>query len=627
MRARSVLAEHPSPVQGGAGGIEWADHIETVARTLLGEPNRQLSSKDELRFGSNGSLRVSIAGDHRGTWRDHEADASGGVLDLIVHKHGGDRRSAASWFQERFGERDTATTKRIVATYRYTDRAGKLVHEVVRFDPKEFRQRQPDGKGGYAWNMKGIAPTLYNLPAVAAAAERGDLVIIVEGEKDADRLNAMDLVATCNAGGAGKWKIEHSEQLAGATVAIIPDNDEAGRAHAEQVAASMAERARGVRIVELDIAERKADVSDWLDQGGSIDELRVRIERAQEWRPHFKPSFPILWFGDEDSRPALSWLVRGLIVDGGLALIYGAPKSTKTFLVLDMAMHIAHGRPWYGLPVRQGGVLYVCGEGEAGVRQRMKAWRAEREGDPSEAPFALLPQAINLYDSEEDVDRLILDIEGINRTMPEPFRLIIFDTFSRMIGSGEEDRAPDQNIMVARAKRIQDKTGATVLYVHHSGKDEARGARGSNALPGAADVVIHVSKDSDNGRCEAKVKMMKDGAEPGPFAYTLRQSTVGTDEEGEAIVSCVIEPTGASHGAQRTKRLTDTERKALDLLRDMAGQTGNVPVGTWRDKFRDNENGTFDARKKRAWRATKDLIDKGFVALEDDMARPVGNPQ
>nr|WP_237452106.1 AAA family ATPase [Qipengyuania algicida] len=347
------------------------------------------------------------------------------------------------------------------------------------------------------------------------------------------------------------------------------------------------------------------------------------VKAAPPWRPTFRPTFPFVWWGEEDSRPALSWLVKGLVPEGGLAVVYGAPKSTKTFMILDMALHIAHGRDWYDLHVKRGGVIYVCGEGEAGVRQRMKAWRQERGGELG-VPFALIPKAVNLFDSEDEVGRLIRDIQGAAIAMGEPVKLVIFDTFSRMIGAGDEDRAPDQNIMVARARLIQDATGATVCYVHHSGKDEKRGTRGSNALPGAADVVVCVKKDPDTGTCEARVTDIKDGAEVGPFAYTLSQSTVGTDEEGEPIVSCVIEPAGARQGNQRTK-LTDAERRALSVLRDvvgdtrdMAGHLPSVPLGTWRDKFISAENGEFEAIKKRFNRAKNSIEDKGLIEIVGD---------
>jgi len=538
------------------------------------------------------------------------------VLDLIAHKQGGDRKSAAEWFRAYSGE-DTPASK-IKAVYSYTDWAGHPVFEVVRYEPKNFRQRRPDGKGGYFWNIKGVAPTLYNLPNVMDAARAGKLVFVVEGEKDADRLNSMGFVATCNAGGAGKWKEEHSRQLSGARVAILPDNDDAGRDHAEQVAQSLKGHCSDVRLVNLALADRKEDVSDWIEQGGKPDELLQLVAVAPTWRPIFKPRFPLIWFGQEDAAGPLRWLVRGLLVEGGLSVFYGAPKSTKTFVALDLALNLAHGRDWFGLRVSPCGIAYICGEGTAGVLQRMKAWRQKRDGDVT-APFALIPQSINLFDDDDELDRLIADLKGLAEPMGQRVGLVVLDTLSRMIGGGDEDKARDVNVVVRSAERIQKQTGAHVLIVHHSGKDRDRGMRGSNALLGAVDAAIEVTKDADTGLCEAKVTAIKDGGEVGPFTYTLRQTAVGTDEDGEEILSCVIDPAGARQSAKGTS-LTDAEKMALGVLweicrdtGDMAGHLPNVPAGTWRDAVRDKGEGSPEARKKQAQRLTNKLIEKGFV--------------
>lgn len=600
------------------------EQIEEIARELFGSPNERLSKGGDLRFGHNGSLCVHIAGEHAGTWRDHEAGHGGGVLDLIVHKIGGDRESAKAWLDQRKPIRTADTIKDI---YSYTDADGAPLFEVVRYEPKTFRQRRKDEGGKYIWNIKGVPPTLYNLPRVMEAARAGRRVYVVEGEKDADRLGQLGVVATCNAGGAGKWRDEHSRQIAGATVVILPDNDEAGQEHAEQVAQSLRGYCEDVRVVPLSLSERKADVSDWLGQGHDLDELSRLADAAPRWRPTFKPRFPLIWFGQEDAAAPLRWLVRGLLVEGGLSVFYGPPKSTKTFAALDLALNIAHGRQWFGLRLRQCGVAYICGEGTAGVLQRMKAWRQERGGDAT-APFALLPRSVNLFDDPEELDRLIADIRGMADPMGRPVGLVVLDTLSRMIGGGDEDKAKDVNVLVRNAGLIQEKTGAHVLIVHHSGKDRDRGMRGSNALLGAVDAAVEVTKDAETGLCQARVTAIKDGGDVGPFDYTLSQTAVGMDEDGEEILSCVIDPAGARQG-RKGGSLTDAESIALTVLwnlirdtGDMTGQAPSVPLRTWRSAVRDKGDGSLDARKKQAQRLTSGLIKKGFVIEERDLVRP-----
>ena len=115
---------------------------------------------------------------------------------------------------------------RIAAQYPYCDASGALLFEVVRFDPKDFRQRRPDGKGGWIWSLGDTARVLYRLPGILAADKNG-WVFVCEGEKDVDNLRALGLPATCNPGGAGKWgKLSDDSILHGKRVVIIPDRDE-----------------------------------------------------------------------------------------------------------------------------------------------------------------------------------------------------------------------------------------------------------------------------------------------------------------------------------------------------------------------------------------------------------------
>jgi len=172
------------------------------------------------------------------------------------------------------------TSRRIVATYDYRDAAGELLFQVVRFEPKDFRQRRPDGAGGWTWKLGDTPRVPYRLPELLAAAP-DQWVFIVEGEKDADRLAALGLVATCNPGGAGKWsRLTDDSVLHDRRVAIIADRDAPGRAHARDVATRLRNRAREVRILELP-GDGK-DVSDWLDAGGTPDELLRLVEAARD---------------------------------------------------------------------------------------------------------------------------------------------------------------------------------------------------------------------------------------------------------------------------------------------------------------------------------------------------------
>jgi len=248
--------------------------IKTVASILMGEPNAQLSKENELRYGTHGSMAIAV---EENTYFDHELNVGGGLLDLIRRETGSDTNAhAVDWLKEHglMPESEQPKVKaRLVASYDYRDESGQLLYQVQRFEPKKFVQRKPDGDG-WIYKVKGVRRVPYRLPELLASPLSAR-VYIVEGEKDVDRLMGLGLVATCNAGGAGKWDKSFSEYLQDRTVIILPDNDDAGRDHAQKVAKSLRSATTSlVRILELPGLPEKGDVSDWLDAGGTAEELQ-----------------------------------------------------------------------------------------------------------------------------------------------------------------------------------------------------------------------------------------------------------------------------------------------------------------------------------------------------------------
>ena len=241
--------------------------IVTLATSLWGEPT---SRKDgEVRFGQNGSKCVKPA--PLNVWHDHESNEGGGYNTLYKLKYG------------KMPPKPKAEPRaRIFTTYDYRDEAGDLLFQVCRMDPKSFRQRRPDATapGGWTWSVKGVRQVPYLLPGIVEAPAEG-VVYVVEGEKDAEALARLGLVATCNAGGALKWRPELSQHLAGRHVVILPDNDLAGELHAEDVAVKVFDVAASVRIVTLPDLPAKGDVSDWLAAGGTVEALAAMVEATE----------------------------------------------------------------------------------------------------------------------------------------------------------------------------------------------------------------------------------------------------------------------------------------------------------------------------------------------------------
>ena len=193
-------------------------------------------------------------------------------------------------------EEPTAKPKRlIVAEYDYTDPSGKLLYQVVRYEPKDFRQRRPDpdNEYGWIWNLKGVEPVPYRLPEVFGAAT----VYIVEGEKDVHTLEGWGLVATCNSGGAGKWRPEFAGYFEGKRVVIVPDQDEPGRKHAADVYESLNGTAASVRILSL-AANGAKDITEWASMGGTAQDFDVLAPGSgseRVWRAYKRCSGTCTW--------------------------------------------------------------------------------------------------------------------------------------------------------------------------------------------------------------------------------------------------------------------------------------------------------------------------------------------
>lgn len=175
--------------------------------------------------------------------------------------------------------------KTIAATYDYKDASGSLLYQVVRYSPKDFRQRRPDGNGDWIWKLDDpennyfTQRVLYGLPELLAADPKR-LRFLAEGERDVETLRGMNLVATCNVGGAGKWRQEYSEWLRERDVIIIPDNDEPGRKHVHQVISMLSGIANSVVRLDLPGLKEHGDVTEWLATGGTPDQFKELVRKA-----------------------------------------------------------------------------------------------------------------------------------------------------------------------------------------------------------------------------------------------------------------------------------------------------------------------------------------------------------
>lgn len=264
-------------------------------------------------------------------------------------------KSAASW------------ESRIVCTYDYPDEDGTLQYQICRLEPKDFRARRPNGKGGWIRDLGDVPLVLYNLSQV----NKADEVIVCEGEKDADRLNALGFTATTNPFGAGKWKPEYSESLKGKKVVIPSDNDDAGRKHAEAVARDTYGKATSIKILSLPDLPEKGDMSDFLatfnDPEEAKERLSLLIESAELWTPPKTPTLEdaIFSFSSADSLdiPERKNIIDPWLKEASMTLISGPRGIGKSMLDLGLLKAVSEGTsfgPWkVENPVA---CLYVDGE-------------------------------------------------------------------------------------------------------------------------------------------------------------------------------------------------------------------------------------------------------------------------
>jgi len=232
----------------------------------------------------NGSGWIALCpahDDHSPSLSIHERDGR-----ILLHCHAGcamEAVFAAAGIEKRDLFSGGDSMPRVVAEYDYTNENGKRLFQVVRFDPKDFRQRRLDAGGHWVWNLKGVPRVLYRLPEVLQAFR----VLICEGEKDCETARGMGLLATCNPGGAGNWHEQYSESLRGKDVSIIADADEPGRRHAARVAASLFGKVRSLKLLELPGVK---DLTQWVERGGTVDALQELIRKTPQWMPQASPS-------------------------------------------------------------------------------------------------------------------------------------------------------------------------------------------------------------------------------------------------------------------------------------------------------------------------------------------------
>jgi hypothetical protein len=469
------------------------------------------------------------------TWKCFPCNRGGGILDLVVFAGmARDRSGAARWLVD-YGLLASAHSEasqngsRVVDEYEYRNEDRQLLYAVERLEPKDFRQKRPNGKGGWEWRLNGVRRVPYRLPELLAAIEASETIYVVEGEKDVDALRARGVAATTNAGGSGwRWPKEWSAFFKGARrVVLIPDCDEPGRKAAQQRAAVVALSCGDARILALD-SERSDgyDISDWLADGHSIDELEAlptqtpsvqspRERPTESSAPKFLRVDALL--AESDGCDDLQFVVDGMLAVGGTAILAGRPKGGKSTLAQNLTLAVARGESFLGRATRRGAVLYLALEGARG------GWKTtlRKLGASNEDVYFCIERA-----PEGALSWLR---EAITQYQPV---LVIVDTMQRLLRVRDgNDYAEGSNVTDAIIELARE-SGAALLLLHHSGKTRHQEivdeVMGSTAWAAAVDTVL-VLRRSERYRTIASEQR---------FGENLPETVLTFDPDSLAVSVC-----------------------------------------------------------------------------------------
>ena len=308
--------------------------------------------------------------------------------------------------------------------------------------------------------------------------------------------------------------------------------------------------------------------------------------------------------------PEPKWVVQDILPETGLAAIYGAPSSGKTFVALDLANHISLGRgPWFGHRVETRSVVYIALEGGHGIKRRLDAWETENK-------YISRVLTVLNHVSLLDLDQAIALAEAVSSKC-EQGAVVFIDTLAQSIPGADENSGKDMGLALEAAKLIAASVGGLVVLVHHTGKDKSKGLRGHSSVHAALDAAIVVERHAITNLRSWQVSKMKDGEDGHTGSFELAVHQLGADQYGAAITSCAVReqkdaPTNDGHKMPTGKH----QLAVLEALQNIGG------TAKWSDSeiFNAAKTALGDVASKhraaRARDAISSLVDGGYLLLD-----------
>ena len=545
---------------------------------------------------------------------------------------------------------------------------------------KTYRLYKVDADGRRHSSLGDARIVPYNLPQLLDAKTAGRNIFLVEGEKAADAITSIGMIATTAHTGAGSWPEAITEYFAGAQVIILPDNDVPGWQYAHKAAQAILPIAKSVKVVDLGLQGQGDDAYEFIEAGAGREKLVALVKAAQiitrvdqvtmperlnpiinEVQTATPPAEDIAKeFESEPPAPApptkppkqiniehwdsiqdepVKWMIDKVLPVGSFSALFGPPGSFKSFIALDIAEAIATGRTWMGNEVsEQGAVLYLCGEGFGGVGARIKAIK-QHHGTEDGAPIYVIRHQLNLRSSVEDFNALMIAVENLITELGIDFKLIIIDTLARAFGGGNENDSSDMGSFISSCGRIQQIVqDCALMILHHSGKDATKGLRGHSSLLGAVDTELELIRFEDSMKGIIRTAKQKDGEDGTRIGFEMVSVELappaGSLQIGDPITSLAVQASDYSESAKsargnsgkgKNQRMVmttlETVIKSSGVLKYIEGsQRTVVRLEQWREELW-SKMGCVEEDKntfKTAWhRAKMQLLDSGQGGISD----------